>query len=198
MLEAAAISPAWIYAYQHTGGLLPRPDGSFASERDSAEWDEAVGRYMKLHQPGDQVDHEAETRKLQNVLVGAALRMAADDPGYGASLAAQMTALDVQASDAAVLRRYLRAWAGELSNTLRNNPAIRSAACEYARAWAGHVAVLPGWPVRRGQAVPFLRSRRGSGGGPRRCRNGVRPADRAAGGHRRGGPSCRLPPRRAR
>jgi hypothetical protein len=27
MLEAAGISPAWIYACQHTGGLLPGPTG---------------------------------------------------------------------------------------------------------------------------------------------------------------------------
>ena len=45
MLEAAGICPAWIYAYQHTGGLLPRPDGSFASARDQAEWDEVISRY---------------------------------------------------------------------------------------------------------------------------------------------------------
>lgn len=34
MLEAAGICPAWIYACQHAGGVLPRPDGSFASARD--------------------------------------------------------------------------------------------------------------------------------------------------------------------
>ena len=57
MLEAAGISPAWIYAYQYTGGLLPRPDGGFASERDQAEWDEVIGRYLKLHHAQGQVDH---------------------------------------------------------------------------------------------------------------------------------------------
>jgi len=138
MLETAGISPVWIYAYQHTGGLLPRPDGSFATERDQAEWDQAVARYLKVHQPGGNVDHEAETRKLQNVLTGVTLQMAADDPGYGAALATQLAAAGVQkGSDAALLREYLRAWAADFGGSLRSDAAIRSAACEYARAWAG-------------------------------------------------------------
>jgi len=138
MLEAAGISPAWIYAYQHTDGLLPRPDGSFTSERDSAEWQEAVDRHTKLHQHGSHVDHEAETRKLQNVLIAVSLKMAADDPQYAASLAARLMAPGAQAdSESALLREYLRAWAGDLTSKLRSDPVIQSAACEYARAWAG-------------------------------------------------------------
>jgi hypothetical protein len=138
MLEAAGVSAAWIYACQHTGGLLPRPDGSFASERDQAEWDDAVGRYIRLHQPGGEVDHEAETRRLQDVLAGVTLQMAADDPGYGTALAAPLATAGVQAgSDSALLREYLRARAHDLASMLRSDPAIRSAACEYARAWAG-------------------------------------------------------------
>jgi len=86
MLEAAGVSPAWIYAYQHTGGLLPRPDGTFATSRDQAEWDEAVTTYLNLHQPGTRIDHQAETRKLNQILAFAALSMAAGDPGYGAAL----------------------------------------------------------------------------------------------------------------
>lgn len=138
MLEAAGISPAWIYAYQHTDGLLPGSDGSFASERDSDEWHEAVDRFMDLHQPGGEVDHEAETRKLQGVLVVASLDMAADDPQYAASLAARLMTPGEQAdSEADLLRRYLRAWAEDLTSKLRSDPAVQSAACEYARAWAG-------------------------------------------------------------
>ena len=42
---------------------------------------------MKLHQAASPVNHEAETRKLRNVLIVVSLKMAADDPGYAASLA---------------------------------------------------------------------------------------------------------------
>jgi hypothetical protein len=66
--RATPTSPARIYAYQNTGGLLPRPHGSFASGRDQAEWDEVISRYVRVHQAGSEVDHEAETRKLQNKL----------------------------------------------------------------------------------------------------------------------------------
>ena len=64
-LETATVGicPAWIYAYQHTSGLLPRPDGSFTSRRDQAEWDEVISRYVRVHQPGAEVNHEAETGK---------------------------------------------------------------------------------------------------------------------------------------
>ena len=80
MLEAAGICPAWIYACQHTGGLLPRPDGSFASARDQAEWDEVISRYVRVHQPGTAIDHQAETRKLATITTCMTLQMAADDP----------------------------------------------------------------------------------------------------------------------
>ncbi|MGO9082609.1 MAG: hypothetical protein ACLQDY_26880 [Streptosporangiaceae bacterium] len=92
MLEAAGISPAWIYACQHIGGLPPRPDGSFASGRDQAEWGEVISRYVRVHQPGGEVDHEAETCKLQNIMTIVTLQMAADDPGYGAAMATQLPA----------------------------------------------------------------------------------------------------------
>ena len=63
--------------------------------------------------------------------------MAADDPHYAASLAAQLTFPAAQAgSEAALLREHLRAWADDLTSELRSDPAIQSAACEYARAWA--------------------------------------------------------------
>jgi hypothetical protein len=138
LLEAAGVSPAWTYAYQHTGGLLPRPDGSFVTERDRAEWEDAVARYLTLHQPGGTVDHQAETRKLQHALAGVTLQMAADDPGYGASLAAQLAAAGAPpGSGAALLTECLRAWAADLGSALRTDPAIVMAACEYARAWAG-------------------------------------------------------------
>jgi hypothetical protein len=47
---------------------------------------------------------------------------------------AQETGAD---SESALLRQYLHAWADELTGKLCGDPDIRSAACEYARAWAG-------------------------------------------------------------
>ena len=138
MLEAAGVSPAWIYAYQHTDGLLPRPDGSFASARDQAEWDEVISRYVRVHQPGTVVDHQVETRKLATITTIMTLQMAADDPGYGAAMAAQLgTAGGPPGTDSALLREYLRACAGDLGGTLRADRAIAQAAAEHARAWGG-------------------------------------------------------------
>lgn len=138
MLEAAGICPAWIYAYQHAGGLLPRPDGSFASARDQAEWDEVISRYVRVHQAGTTIDHQAETRKLANITTCMTLQMAADDPGYGAAMAAQLgTAGGPPGTDTALLREYLHACADELCGTLRADRAIVQAAGEHARAWGG-------------------------------------------------------------
>jgi hypothetical protein len=138
MLEAAGICPAWIYAYQHTGGLLPRPDGGFATPRDQAEWDEVISRYVRVHQPGATIDHQAEIRKLANIMTIMTLQMAADDPGYGAAMATQLgTAGGSAGTDSALLREYLRACADELGGTLRADRAIVQAAGEHARAWGG-------------------------------------------------------------
>jgi hypothetical protein len=138
MLEAAGICPAWIYAYQNTGGLLPRPDGSFASERDQAEWDEVISRYVRVHQPGATVDHHGETHKLASIMTIMTLQMAADDPAYGAAMAAQLgTAGGPPGTDSALLREYLRACAGELGSALRSDGKVVQAAGEHARAWGG-------------------------------------------------------------
>jgi hypothetical protein len=138
MLEAAGISPAWIYAYQNTGGLLPGPDGTFASPSDRAEWHQAVSRYASLHQPGQPPDHQAETRKLRSALAMMTMQMAADDPGYGAALAARLTDTAAPAgSDTAMVREFLHDAAGYLDRQLAARPGVRAAAGEYARAWAG-------------------------------------------------------------
>ena len=138
MLEAAGISPAWIYAYQNTGGLLPGPDGTFATASDRAEWDEAVSRYASLHPPGQPPDHQAETRKLRGALAMMTMQMAADDPGYGAALAARLTEGAVPAgSDTAMVREFLHDAAGYLGRQLAARPGARAAAGEFARAWAG-------------------------------------------------------------
>jgi hypothetical protein len=138
MLEAAGVSPAWIYACQHTDGLLPRPDGSFTSARDQAEWDEAVSRYIRVHQPGTVVSHQAETRKLAAIVTIMTLQMAADDPGYGAAMAGHLgTASDPADPGSALLREYLRARAGELGGALRADRAVARAAAECARTRGG-------------------------------------------------------------
>ena len=138
MLEAAGICPAWIYAYQHTGGLLPRPDGTFLTDRDQAEWDEAVSRWLRVHQPGTAIDHKAETRKLASIMTIMTLKMAAEDPAYGAAMAAALgPASGPAGTDSALLAEYLRGCAGELGSALRADPAVVQAAAEHARAWGG-------------------------------------------------------------
>lgn len=138
MLEAARISPAWIYAYRNTGGPLPGPDGTFATASDRAEWDEAVSRYTGLHQPDQLPDHQAETRKLRTALAMMTMQMAADDPGYGAALAARLTDAAAPAgSDTAMVREFLHDAAGYLDRQLAARPGVRAAASENARAWAG-------------------------------------------------------------
>lgn len=103
------------------------------------------------HQPGQLPDHQAETARLRGALTGMSLRMAADDPGYGASLAARLArAGAADGSDTAMLREFLHAAAGHLQRELHARPGVQAAACEYARAWAGtdlaeklHGQVLP-------------------------------------------------------
>jgi hypothetical protein len=138
MLEAVELSPAWIYAYQHTAGLLPRPDSGFASEHDRSEWEEAIARYLRLH-PDTVVDRDAQTRKLQTALGILTLDMAARNPAYGASLAQRLQGPVTGGDDAEAsrLRAYLRGGADALVATLRDDHAVATAAGEYARAWAG-------------------------------------------------------------
>lgn len=66
------------------------------------------------------------------------LQMAADDPGYGAALAARLTAGGGEpGSDSALLREYLRACPDDLRGALCGDDEIRLAAGEHARAWGG-------------------------------------------------------------
>jgi hypothetical protein len=136
MLEAAGISPAWIYAGQNTGGLLPRPDGTFATASDRAEWDEAVSRYAGLHQPGGLPDYQAETRKLRSALAMMTVQMAADDPATGRRWLPPHRCRRSASSDAAMVREFLHDAAGYLDRQLAARPGVRAAVGEYARAWA--------------------------------------------------------------
>lgn len=75
MLEAAGVHPAWIYANQHTGGLLPRPDGTFADPANTRDWDQAIERYLRTH-PGESVDHDAEAAKYRTLMGALSLSAA--------------------------------------------------------------------------------------------------------------------------
>jgi hypothetical protein len=143
MLTAAGTSPAWIYAYRNTGGLLPRPDGTFRTDRDRAEWNQAVDRYTHLH-PDIAVDHHAELGKLRAAAVLITIPAAADDPAYAATLIDRLPTsradsddIDGDDEEIELLHAYLQASAGHLTATLREDPATRAAAVELARAAAG-------------------------------------------------------------
>lgn len=138
MMRAAGISPAWIYAYEHTDGLLPAFDGSFLSEQDEAEWEDKVDEYIELHDPDLEVDHDAETRNLQGMLVASMLQMVAADPQYASSVAARLEIFPVpEDGDVTLLDEHLHAWEDWLVEKLRSDQSVLRAACEHARAWSG-------------------------------------------------------------
>jgi hypothetical protein len=138
MLKAAGVTPAWIYAYERTDGLLPLFDGSFLSEQDETEWDDMVEEYIEQHDPDLEVDHEAETRNLQGMLVASTLQMVAADPQYASSVVARLEVTPLpKDGDVTLLNEHLRAWKGWLVGRLRSDQSVLDAACERARAWSG-------------------------------------------------------------
>jgi hypothetical protein len=137
MLAAASICGAWIYASQHTDGLLPRPDGSFNTDADAQEWHDAVDGYLRTH-PGESVDEAAELGKLRAMLAMISLDLAAGNPEYGASLARQLSSGDplTPGSDAEVLEDFLHVAATTITQRL-HDPATVQTAAELARTWSG-------------------------------------------------------------
>jgi hypothetical protein len=136
MLEMSGICGAWIYAYQHTDGLLPLPDGGFNSAADQREWDEHIQRYLRSH-PGETVDHDAEVGKLRGMLAMTSIATVATDPELGASLAQRLDQdLSELDSEADVVAELLDASAEQLCEHL-DDPAVAAAAAELARAWGG-------------------------------------------------------------
>jgi hypothetical protein len=136
MLHAAGVCGAWIYAYQHTDGLLPRPDGGFTTDADARDWHAAADRYLRTH-PGETVDEHVELGKLRAMLAMVSLDMAARHPQFGASLANSLHAGDASPdSDAGVVAQFLTASAAPIMASLRD-PAAAAAATELARAWCG-------------------------------------------------------------
>ncbi len=135
MLHAAGVCGAWIYAYQHTDGLLPRPDG-FTTDADARDWHAAADRYLRTH-PGETIDEHVELGKLRAMLAMVSLDMAARHPQFGASLANSLHAGDASPdSDAGVVAQFLTASAAPIMASLRD-PAATAAATELARAWCG-------------------------------------------------------------
>jgi hypothetical protein len=135
MLSAAGICGAWIYAHQHTGGLLPRPDGSFNTDADARDWQDHVDRYLHTH-PGETVDDDEELGKLRAMLAMISLDMAARNPEYGASLARQLRQVESGDSDEAeLMAEFLHAAAGIAAAAA--DPARVTAAAELARGWSG-------------------------------------------------------------
>lgn len=136
MLDAAGICGAWIYAYQHTNGLLPAPDGTFNSETDRSEWQEAVDRYRRTH-TDEIVDDTIELAKLRGMLVAASLSHAGHDPEVGASLARRLDAVDDDPdNETSVVAEFLRANAAELTRHLHRS-GVGQAAAELGRARGG-------------------------------------------------------------
>jgi hypothetical protein len=137
MLTAAGICGAWVYACQHTDGLLPRPDGSFNTEADAREWQGNVDRYLRAH-PGDTVDDATELGKLRAMLAMISLDMAARTPEYGATLARQLQNPTPRSGsdDAELLEEFLHA-ASTIVAAAAADPARVAAAAELARGWSG-------------------------------------------------------------
>lgn len=141
LLQAAGISGAWIYAYQHTDGLLPRPDGTFNSDADRRDWDEQIDRYLRAH-PGTTVDHDLQLAKLRTVLALSSIAGAATDSTPGASLARRLDSLDsfededTVDGEAEVVAEFLDASADMLVGRLAEHDVTRTAE-ELARAWSG-------------------------------------------------------------
>lgn len=136
LLEAAGVHPAWVYANQHTGGLLPRPDGTFADDANTRDWNEAVDRYLRAH-PGESIDDHAEAAKYRTLMGTLSLGTATSDPEHAAALIARLTRTDDGDEEVDLVRALLTALAPDLTARLRTEPALRQRAMELARAWVG-------------------------------------------------------------
>lgn len=146
LLETIGLSVAWIFAYRETKGLLPRLDGTFLTERDAAEWDAAVARYVE--QAGDEFpDFEDNMEILRTNLLAREVMTAAQDPEHGRELVA---ILDGR-SGGELLGSFLDRMAPSLEELVQEDPSLLDSAAEFARAWGGatlqnRVSVIAGAP----------------------------------------------------
>lgn len=138
MMDAVGIHPAWIYATQNTGGLMPRPDGTFAESDRDQEWNTAVDRYLRTHPDQPDLDQDIELRKYQSFLAALSVSSVVEDPERGRNLSQRLTT-ETRGNDAEtqLLADMLTAMAPGLVATLRGDKGIRAAAAESARAWSG-------------------------------------------------------------
>lgn len=135
MLQAAGIHPAWIYATQNTGGLAPRPDGSFAEPDRGQEWNEAVDRYLRTHPGHPDLDFTTELRTYQSFLAALSVGSVINDPEHGTGLAQRLAAGHETDSEAQLVADVLTAMEPVLIDVLRRDERIGAAAAEHARAW---------------------------------------------------------------
>ncbi|MFE7559040.1 hypothetical protein [Kitasatospora sp. NPDC057500] len=132
LLEEIGLSAAWAFAYRETGGLLPRLDGTFLTERDAEEWDDAVSRYVQQY-GGESPDFDDNMRVLRTSVVTAEVISAARDPEHGRELVAILEEGHGEES----LHSFLVHMGPHLLQTLQEEPEILRSAAEFARAWSG-------------------------------------------------------------
>jgi hypothetical protein len=142
LLQAIDIHPAWIYAHDRTGGLLPPIDGAFARTKDERDWFEAVDRYVRKHPEHGEVDHEAEVHRYQGGVAALTLSGAADGLEHARLL---ITSFRHASQDDPVFKttsHLLFTLAPELIDNARERKKVRSTARQHASSWAGEDLAL--------------------------------------------------------
>ncbi|MDL4818654.1 hypothetical protein [Actinomadura opuntiae] len=133
LLQRVGLDPAWIHAYEQTGGLLPRPDGTFLTDQDAEEWYGAVEDYVSRH-GGPDPDVSENLLILNTIAVLTDPQTGIADPEYGATLLQRLSS-EGDAEDP--LHAFVTYMAEHLTERLRSDGGVRSEAQEHARAWAG-------------------------------------------------------------
>ncbi|MBV7696057.1 hypothetical protein [Streptomyces sp. TRM70350] len=146
LLETIGLSVAWIFAYRETKGLLPRLDGTFLTERDAAEWDAAIARYVE-QAGGEFPDFEDNMEILRTNFLAREVMTAAQDPEHGRELVAILDG----GSGGELLGSFLDRMAPSLEELVQEDPSLLDSAAEFARAWGGatlqnRVSVIAGAP----------------------------------------------------